>query len=111
MFNNDVFIEQLLIKANPNMDDEALDLLMEDVKPILFDRVMTTIAGTLSDTQLQEFMVLIKAKAPEKKISEFLNKAIPDYEDFIADVYDDFEEMYLEESEAFTLEEKKKTKK
>lgn len=43
MIDTDTFIEQLLIKAIPDIDDEGLDMMIEDTKPVLYDRVMTHI--------------------------------------------------------------------
>ncbi len=104
MFNNEAFIEQLIIKANPEIDDEGLDLLIEDIKPVLFDWTMTNWTDKLSDPQLQELMNLIKNKAPEKEIKEYLNKETEDYDAFIEKIYLDFEKMYLEEYKDFSTE-------
>lgn len=97
MFSNENFIEQLLLKAMPNMDDSSINLLIEDVKPVLFDRVMTNIANALSEEKLLEFKNIIKNNKSEKEIYDFLNENISQYEVFIAKVYDDFEKMYLKE--------------
>lgn len=104
MIDNDAFIEQLLIKADPNIDDDALDLLIEDVQPVLFDRVINSIGAQLSDEQLGTFTALAEGDADEKQINDFLKKAIPDHEAFMAKVYDDFEEMYLTEYRKFKKE-------
>ncbi|HCB51215.1 TPA: hypothetical protein DEP21_01340 [Patescibacteria group bacterium] len=98
---NKNFIEQLLIKANPDIDDDALDMLSQDVEPVLFDRIMTNIATKLSDQQLGEFSTLAKSKASDKEIYAYLAKCIPDYEDFIEKIYIDFENMYIENYSSF----------
>lgn len=100
MFDNNLFIEQLIIKAMPDLDNDGLDLLKEDVKPIVFDRVMTNIAAKMNDAQAEEFMQLVEKKASEKDILEYLNKIIPNYETFIENIYDEFEIMYLKECKA-----------
>jgi len=53
MFDREEFIEQLLIKANPDIDDNGLDMLIEDVEPVLIDRIMTNIISKLTEEQLQ----------------------------------------------------------
>jgi len=40
---NENFIEQLIIKANPNIEDDAIDLFLEDIRPILEEWVMNHI--------------------------------------------------------------------
>lgn len=47
MIDTDTFIEQMLIKAMPEIDDEGLDMMIEDTKPVLYDRVMTHIVGQI----------------------------------------------------------------
>ena len=104
MFDNETFIEQLLIKADPEIDDEALDLMVEDVKPVLIDWITTHLAKKLTDTQLQEFMKLIKKWASGDEIQIYLDNELPDYEEFINKVYDDFENMYLDNYTSFAKE-------
>jgi len=97
MFNNEVFIEQLIIKANPELDDDAIDLMVEETEPVFFDWLMTNIASKFTDEQADKFMELVKKQAPENEIYDYLVKTIPDYEKFIAKVYEEFETTYLKE--------------
>lgn len=97
MFDNEAFIEQLIIKANPDLDDDAIDLMIEEIEPMIFDRVMTNIANKFTDEQAETFMELVEKRSPEKEIYEYLDKTIPNYEQFMANVYDEFETMYLKE--------------
>jgi hypothetical protein len=41
---NEFFIERLLAKAGFK-EDEKIELLIDDVRPVLYDRVMTHIAN------------------------------------------------------------------
>jgi len=97
MFDNDAFIEQLIIKAMPDTDDSGIDMLKDEIEPMVFDRVMTNIASKMTDDQAEGFMELVQKKAPEEEIYGYLNKIIPNYEKFIESVYDEFERMYLKE--------------
>lgn len=97
MFDNDAFIEQLIIKAMPDMDDAGIDMLKDEIEPMVFDRVMTNIAAKMTDQQADEFMTLVEKKAPEREIYAYLNKIIPNYENFMESVYDEFEKTYLQE--------------
>ena len=106
MVDQETFIEQLIIKANPDIDDEGLDMLVEDVKPVLIDRVMTNIASMLTEEQLKWFNELFKKNGIDNKMYDYLAKEIPGYERFIDQVYDDFEKMYLEEYKRFQKDSK-----
>jgi hypothetical protein len=97
MFDNEAFIEQLIIKAMPDIDDTGIDMLKDDIEPMIFDWVMTNIASKMDDKQAEEFMALVQKKAPEKDIYAYLSKIIPNYEKFMESVYDEFETMYLQE--------------
>jgi hypothetical protein len=56
---------------------------------------MTHIAKQLDDKQMGRFAEIVEKWGKENEIYDFLTKAIPDFEKFIAKVYDDFETMYL----------------
>ena len=92
-----MFIETLLIKAYPDIEDSALDLLIEDVRPVLYDRVMTNLVQKMPEDKLQEFLDITKKDYSDKELQSFLQKTIKDYDSFIDKVYKDFEDMYLEE--------------
>ena len=94
---NENFLEQLILKANPDLDDAGIEMLVADAEPVLQERVFTNIIKKLSPERRKE---LIAITDNEQYISwkayEFLVKAIPDYEHFIENVYNEFEKMYLE---------------
>lgn len=97
MLNQEDFIESILIKAMPDIEDSTLDLMIEDVIPVLEDRILTNIATKLTDIQLQKFTALLKEKKADKELSDFLSKNVADYEDYMTKLYTDFETMYLKE--------------
>lgn len=49
MIDTDLFIESMIIKAMPEIDDEGLEMMIEDTKPVLYDRVMTHIVGQIKE--------------------------------------------------------------
>jgi len=114
MFSDEAFIETLLIKANPDIEDSALDLLIEDVKPVLYDRFMTNLMAKFSEEKLQEFVDITKKHAAgqitDKDIQKFLYDEIPDYDDFVNKVYKEFETNYLEEFKNFEKDDEKEEK-
>jgi len=73
MFNQRNFTEQLILKAMPDIEDDAIDLMIEDVLPVLQDRVFTHIASKLSDDELSQFVKLTETKSSQKTLMEFLN--------------------------------------
>jgi hypothetical protein len=94
------FIEQLIIKTNPEIDNDGLDLLVEDVRSVLEEWVLNHIASKLTDKKLEEYMSIVK-KWSEKENYEYLNKNIQDYDNFIEKVYLDFEKSYIDNFKHF----------
>lgn len=94
---NEDFLEQLIIKANPNLDDTGLEILIGDAEPVLEERVFTNIIKKLSPSQRKQLISITDNwEYKSWEAYEFLIKAIPNYDDFIESVYEKFEKMYLE---------------
>ena len=94
---NEDFLEQLILKANPNLDDAGIEMLVADAEPVLQERVFTNIIKKLSPEQRKQLITITDSEQYTSwKAYEFLVKAVPDYEHFIENVYDEFEKMYLE---------------
>ncbi|MEI6774281.1 MAG: hypothetical protein WCL18_05860 [bacterium] len=49
MIDTDTFIEGLIIKAMPDVDEQGLEMMIEETKPVLYDRVMTHIVGKIDE--------------------------------------------------------------
>ncbi len=102
MDNRD-FLEQLILKTDPNIDDEGLEMLATDAEPVLEEWVFTNIISRLSESQRKE---IIKITGKKNYISweayKYLSKAIPNYETFMKKVYENFEKMYKENFKAFS---------
>jgi hypothetical protein len=62
MIDSDTFIEQMLIRAMPEIDDEGLDMMIEDTKPVLYDRVMTHIVNKIDEKDGQGFLDILETK-------------------------------------------------
>lgn len=94
---NEDFLDQLILKANPDLDDIGIDMLVADAEPVLEEWVFTNIIKKLSPEQRKELINITDNKQYTSwKAYEFLVKAIPNYEHFIENVYEEFEKMYLE---------------
>lgn len=92
-FNED-FIENLLVEAwfDPNEDD--FGELREDIEPILMDKILEKVFEALSYEQREEIMKLFDNKKEAEALAR-IEKMIPDYDNFLADVFQEFEEEYL----------------
>jgi hypothetical protein len=49
MIDTDQFIEDLIIKAVPDIDEQELEMMIEETKPVLYDRVMTHIVSKVDE--------------------------------------------------------------
>ena len=99
----DKFLETVLIKAWIPQD-ENFGYFMKQAEPVLNDRVLTNVVWVLNEEQLETFMDLAAKEASEETIYTYLSSVIPDYENFIRKVYDDFEKMYLKNFKEFLKE-------
>lgn len=97
----DNFLETVLIKAWVPQDDN-FGYFLEQAEPVLNDWVLTHVVWALNEEQLNTFMDLSAQNASEEAIYEYLSSVIPNYEEFIRKVYDDFEKMYLENFRMFS---------
>lgn len=94
MKNTD-FLEQLILKLNPDIDDAGLEMLVSDAKPVLEEWVFTNIIARLSPDQRKKIIKISdRNNYTEWETYKFLSVVIPNYEKFIEKVYDDFEKMY-----------------
>ncbi len=94
---NEDFLEQLILKANPDLDDAGIEMLVADAQPVLEERVFTNIIKRLSPDQREQLIAITDDKQYTSwKAYKFLLNTIPNYEHFIENVYNEFERMYLE---------------
>ena len=100
---NEDFLEQLILKANPDLDDAGVEMLVADAEPVLEEWVFTNIIKELSPDQRKQLITITDDKQYKSwKAYRFLVKAIPNYESFIQDVYEKFEKMYLENFKCYS---------
>ena len=100
---NEDFLEQLILKANPDLDDIGIDMLVVDAEPVLEEWVFTNIIKKLSPEQRKQLISISDDNQYMSwKAYEFLVKVIPNYEHFIENVYKEFEKMYLENCKRYS---------
>ena len=88
----------------PEIDDEGLDMMIEDTKPVLYDRVMTHIVDKIDEKDGQWFLDILEKKWVTPEVADYLKSKIENFPDFLEKVYDDFETMYLKEFKNFEKE-------
>ncbi len=88
------FLNNLLIKAGFIPEEDDFDQLKAELEPLLMDTIMTKVFEALSDEQREIVMKLFDA-GKEAEALEKIEKLIPDYDNFLADVFQEFQDDYL----------------
>lgn len=88
----------------PEIDDEGLDMMIEDTKPVLYDRVMTHIVDKIDEKDGQWFLDILEKKWVTPEVAEYLKTKITNFPEFLEKIYNDFETMYLKNFKSFEEE-------
>lgn len=94
----DQFLDELLLEAGFTADDN-LDLLKEELKPLLQERITMSIYNQLDQEQKDTVTEMLDHNQIDE-LNEYLEKIIPDYQEKMVEIYADFEEEYLENMES-----------
>lgn len=87
------FLDNLVKEAW--FDPEDWDLIKEDLRPILQERIMLSIYRELDEEQADKIREYFE-QDKYSELTEFLQWAIPNFDDFIFEIYAQFEDEYLE---------------
>lgn len=87
------FLDELVKEAGFTPDEWVL--IKEDLRPILQERIMLSIYRELDEKQTDKVWEYLK-KDKYDELTEFLKKAIPNFDDFMMEIYALFEDEYLE---------------
>jgi len=87
------FLDDLIKEAG--FEPEDVDVIKEDLRPILQERIMLSIYSVLKDDQIEQVWKYFEQEK-YSELTEFLKWVIPNFEDFISEVYAQFEDEYLE---------------
>ncbi|MDR2415055.1 MAG: DUF3352 domain-containing protein [Candidatus Peribacteria bacterium] len=101
--NDEQFLDELLTLAGFNAEQDDFELLKEDLRPLLSERIMLKIYAALpSDADRQTFdeMMTKDEEVSTEKLYEFLTSRIPNFNDFMTDMYLEFQKEYLEAMKA-----------
>ena len=88
------FLNDLLMQAGFNPEEDNFEELKDELEPILIDRIMVRVFEKLTDPQRKEVMKLFDAEK-EAEALEKIEKLIPNYDEFLAGVFEEFQEEYL----------------
>ena len=89
------FLDDLIQEAW--FDSENADLLKEDLRPILQERIMLYIYKEIQDNEDDVDMVTrLLDQEKYEELTARLKLIIPDFEDFLYEIYAQFEDEYLE---------------
>jgi len=91
------FLDELLLEAWFTPDDN-LDLLKDELRPVLQERITMSVYSELTQEQRDTVTELLDHNKPEE-LNEYLEDIIPDYQEKMMEVYADFEDEYLENME------------
>ena len=101
MIDTDEFIEQLIIKAIPDVDEQELEIMKEETEPVLYDRVITHIIDQVPEKERQWILDILETKWVTQEVADSLKSYIPNFSKFLDKVYDEFETMYLKQFKSF----------
>ena len=88
------FLNALLMQAGFNPEEDNFEELKDELEPILIDRIMVRVFEKLTEPQRKEVMKLFDAEK-EAEALEKIEKLIPNYDEFLAGGFEEFQEEYL----------------
>lgn len=88
------FIYNLLIEAWYSPEKNDFEGLKEEIEPLLMDKIISRVFEELSNDQRKEIMKLFDTKKEAEALSK-VEKMIPDYDNFLEEVFQEFAEEYL----------------
>lgn len=97
MKNINSFQEQFLnelVKQAGFSPDEAV-LIKDDIRPILQERIMLFIYRELDDESVNMVTTLLEQEKYDE-LTGYLNTVIPNFDDFMMEIYAQFEDEYLD---------------
>lgn len=90
----DQFLDELLQKAGFEMEDDT-ELLKADLRPLIQERINLHIYQELDEEQQKKLTQLLDANKL-KEAEDYVRGIITDYDDFLMEIYAQFEDEYLE---------------
>ena len=97
------FLHELLVSAGFDPEEDDFDLLMEDLAPILAERIILKLYAALpteKDRAEMDAMFAAGEETDPDALRAFLMERIPNFDDFMYQVYTEFWDDYLKSMEA-----------
>lgn len=94
----DNFLDELILEAGFTTQDN-LDVLKEELRPVLWTKITKSIYSQLDQEQKDTVTELLDDGKLDE-LNQYLEEIIPDFQEKMVEVYADFEEEYLENMEA-----------
>lgn len=95
MTDIDKYIYSLLEKAGFGPEDN-LDLLAEEIRPVLIDTILTNAVSEMSPEDQQFSQNLFDSEASADEIFQFIQDTVEDFDEILFETLDQFEKDYLE---------------
>lgn len=96
MLQTDMFLNDTLQRAGFNPLEDDFELLREDLEPVLQERVMLRLLSALpTEDNRNKVMELLDTWKWEEAF-DMMEEMIPNYEDLLGDIYQEFQDEYLE---------------
>jgi hypothetical protein len=97
--SDELFLDETLALAGFDPKEDDFALLKEDLRPLLEERIALKVYEALPSDEdrakFDEFMTSDEETNPAE-IEEFFTSKIPNFDDFMGQVYVDFQHEYLE---------------
>lgn len=91
-----MFLNDTLQRAGFNPLEDDFELLREDLEPVLQERVMLRLLSALpTEDNRNKVMELLDTWKWEEAF-DMMEEMIPNYEDLLGDIYQEFQDEYLE---------------
>ena len=92
----EAFLDELVKQAGFEKDE--YDMIKDDLRPILQERIVLHIYKALSEEDWDKVSDFLEHEKFDE-LNAFLKEKIPNYDDFIMEIYAEFEDEYLENFE------------
>lgn len=90
------FLDELVKQAGFSPDEWVL--IKEDLKPLLQERIMLHLYEELDEKQIEKVWQFFQQEKYDE-LTKYLKSIIPDFDEFMMEVYAQFEDEYLENFE------------
>lgn len=89
------FLESLLEDAQMTLDDEMKEDMLQELYVQLDNFLAANVLDVLPEDKKEPFISLNEKAADQEEINQFIRDSIPNSEEFFAQAFDEFREMYL----------------